>query len=60
MPQQSIKKHRADKGFREFSALNKLSAQLTGKYSESTTFFIQGRCVAFKIVFANLKQNTHL
>lgn len=33
------KKHRADKGFREFSALNKLPARLTGKCSESPTVF---------------------
>lgn len=43
MPQQSIKKHRADKGFREFDALNKLSYRLIGKCSESPTFFIQSR-----------------
>ena len=41
MPTTKYKKHRADKGFREFIALNKLSARLTGKYSESPTFFIQ-------------------
>ena len=33
------KKHRADKGFREFSALNKLPARLTGNCSECPTIF---------------------
>ena len=33
------KKHRAYKGFREFSTLNKLPARLTGKCSESPTIF---------------------
>lgn len=37
------KKHRADNGFREFSALNKHLTRLTGKCSESPTFFIQRR-----------------
>jgi|GEM_PF-5816045 len=31
--QHNIKKHRANKGFREFCALNKFSARLTEKYS---------------------------
>lgn len=39
MPQQRLKKHRADKGLREFGAPNKLPARLTRKYSECPTFF---------------------
>lgn len=38
-PLTKYKKHRADKGFIEFSALNKLHARLTEKYSESPTIF---------------------
>ena len=41
------KKHRADKGFRELSALKELSSLLTGKCSEGPTFFIQSRWVLF-------------
>jgi len=35
------KKHRADRGFREFRVLNEHPALMTRKFSESPTFFIQ-------------------
>lgn len=39
LPQQRLKKHRADKGIKEFGAPNKLRARVTRKYSECPTFF---------------------
>lgn len=47
MPLTMYKKHRADKGFREFSSLSKLPSRLTGKCSESPTFFILSRYALF-------------
>jgi hypothetical protein len=46
------KKHRADRGFREFSALNKLSARQTSNCSECPTVFTQtvGRHLLPKIL----------
>ena len=38
MTHKKYKKHRADKSFREFCALNKLPARLTEKYSKKPTF----------------------
>lgn len=43
-PLTKYKKHRADKGYIEFSALKKTSTRLAGKCSESPTIFYTNRC----------------